>query len=136
MMIANVLIPLDGSSLAERALPYAAGLAGAAKARLRLVHVETDLPSAFHPRADVAVLARLEHLAHQLRAQDIQATASALTGHPLAETILAAAGAPPADLIVMSTHGHTGLAAALLGSVAYDILRRTHTPALAVPVRS
>jgi nucleotide-binding universal stress UspA family protein len=40
------------------------------------------------------------------------------------------------DLIVMSTHGHTGLAAALLGSVAYDILRRTHTPALACPVRS
>ena len=40
------------------------------------------------------------------------------------------------ELIVMSTHGHTGLAAALLGSVAYDILRRTHTPALAVPVRS
>jgi nucleotide-binding universal stress UspA family protein len=39
------------------------------------------------------------------------------------------------DLIVMSTHGHTGLAAALLGSVAYNVLRRTHTPALACPIR-
>ena len=39
------------------------------------------------------------------------------------------------DLIVMSSHGHTGLAAALLGSVAYNVLRRTHTPALVSPVR-
>ncbi len=39
------------------------------------------------------------------------------------------------DLIVLSTHGHTGLAAALLGSVAYNVLRRTHTPTLACPVR-
>ncbi len=37
------------------------------------------------------------------------------------------------DLIVMSTHGHTGLAAALLGSVAYGVLRRTHTPTLVCP---
>ncbi|MEO6708462.1 MAG: universal stress protein [Planctomycetota bacterium] len=40
------------------------------------------------------------------------------------------------DLIVMSTHGHTGLAAALLGSVAYNVLRRAHTPVLACPTRS
>jgi nucleotide-binding universal stress UspA family protein len=39
------------------------------------------------------------------------------------------------DLIVLSTHGHTGIAAALLGSVAYDILRRTEIPALACPIR-
>ncbi len=37
------------------------------------------------------------------------------------------------DLIVMATHGHTGLAAALLGSVTYDVLRRAHTPVLACP---
>ena len=39
------------------------------------------------------------------------------------------------DLIALSTHGHTGLAAALLGSVAYDILRRVRVPALACPIR-
>ena len=40
------------------------------------------------------------------------------------------------DLIVMSTHGHSGLAAAILGSVAYSVLRRVHTPTLACPVRT
>lgn len=40
------------------------------------------------------------------------------------------------DLIVLSTHGHTGLAATLLGSVAYHVLRRTHTPTLALPARA
>jgi len=40
------------------------------------------------------------------------------------------------DLIVLSTHGHTGLAAALLGSVAYNVLRRARTPVLACPVRA
>lgn len=39
------------------------------------------------------------------------------------------------DLIVLSTHGHTGLAAALLGSVAYNVLRNARTPVLACPVR-
>jgi nucleotide-binding universal stress UspA family protein len=40
------------------------------------------------------------------------------------------------DLIVMSTHGHTGLAAALLGSVTYNVLRSTRTPVLACPIRT
>ena len=40
------------------------------------------------------------------------------------------------DLIVMSTHGHTGLSAALLGSVAYNVMRRAHTPILACPARA
>jgi nucleotide-binding universal stress UspA family protein len=39
------------------------------------------------------------------------------------------------DLMVLSTHGHTGLAAALLGSVAYNVLRRTRIPSLACPIR-
>jgi len=136
MMIANVLIPLDGSALAERALPYAAGLAGAAKARLRLLHVIPPTPPPFHPRAEGNITARLDLLARQLRARDVQATASTLTSYAPADAILAAASDPPADLIVMSTHGRGGIGRWLYGSVADRILRRSDVPVLLVPAAS
>ena len=136
MMIANILVPLDGSALAERALPYAAGLAGAARARLRLLHVMPTLPSAIHPRAAGDMVARLDLLARQLRARDIQATASTITGHAPADAILTSANDPPADLIVMSTHGRSGIGRWLYGSVADRILCLSDVPVLLVPATS
>lgn len=136
MMIANVLILLDGSALAERALPYAAGLVGAAKARLRLLHVMRPTPPPFHPHAEGNIVARLDLLARQLRRQDVQATASTLTSYAPADAILAAASDPPADLIVMSTHGRGGIGRWLYGSVADRILRQADVPVLLVPAAS
>lgn len=135
-MIANILIPLDGSVLAERALPYAAGLAGASHARLRLLHVMPARPSPFHPQAEGDIAARLDLLARQLRGQDIQATASTITGRAPADAILASANDPPADLIVMSTHGRSGIGRWLYGSVTDRILRLSDVPVLLVPTTS
>lgn len=132
-MIANILTPLDGSPLAERALPYAAALAGAAKAHLRLLHVMPIIPAVTRPWAEVDVAARLEHLAHNLRAKDIQATARTITGHPAAVAILEAAADPPADLIIMSTHGRSGIGRWLYGSVADRVLQQSEVPVLLVP---
>jgi nucleotide-binding universal stress UspA family protein len=54
-------------------------------------------------------------------------------GWSIPEQILAAADRLEADLIVMGTHGRTGLRRALMGSVAEEVLRRSHRPVLVVP---
>ncbi|MGE3273055.1 MAG: universal stress protein [Chloroflexota bacterium] len=133
-MIANILVPLDGSLLSERALPYAAALARAAGARLRLTHVMPHPPVPAHARKELDVATRLEYLARDLRAQDIQATARTIADYPPATAVIDAAAAdPPADLIVMSTHGHGGIGRWLYGSVADQILSGSTIPVLLVP---
>jgi nucleotide-binding universal stress UspA family protein len=132
-MIANIMVPLDGSQLAERALPYAARLAKAAQAHLHLFHVMPDIPPPVHAWAELDVAARLETLATQLRGQGIQATARTVVGRRPATTILSNAADPPADLIVMSTHGMSGIGRWLYGSVADEILAKSDLPVLLVP---
>lgn len=131
-MIANILVPLDGSALAERALPYAATLAKTSNARLCLYHVASDVSSPSDVRAELDTAARLEQLAAQLRAQSVQATARTASVNPAATSILGAASDPPADLIVMSTHGHGGLGRWLYGSVADQVLSQANVPVLLV----
>jgi nucleotide-binding universal stress UspA family protein len=131
-MIANILVPLDGSALAERALPYATALAKTANARLRLYHVTTDVGSPADIRAELDVEAHLDQIASQLRANGVQATTASTPAYQTAEAILNAACDPPADLIVMSTHGHSGLGRWLYGSVADQVLGQTDVPVLLV----
>lgn len=135
-MIANVLVPLDGSQLAERAIPYAATLARAAQARLRLLHVMPDTPAAAASGKELDVAARLEMLAGQLRARDVQATAHTVTGESPATAIVHAASDPPADVVVMSTHGRSGIGRWLYGSVAEAVLQQLDVPVLLIPASS
>jgi nucleotide-binding universal stress UspA family protein len=131
-MIANILVPLDGSALAERALPYATALARRANARLRLYHVTTDVGSPADIRAELDIEARTDQIASQLREQGVQATAISAPAYPTAEAILGAAIDPPVDLIVMSTHGRGGLGRWLYGSVADEVLSQADVPVLLV----
>jgi nucleotide-binding universal stress UspA family protein len=131
-MIANILVPLDGSALSERALPYATALARRANARLRLYHVTTDIGSPADIRAELDIEARTDEIASQLRAQGIQATAVSAPVYLTVQAILSAATNPPADLIVMSTHGRGGLGRWLYGSVADEVLSQADVPVLLV----
>lgn len=132
-MFANILVPLDGSSLSERALPYAARLAKGAGAHLRLLHVQPKELDSKHPWIEADVGARIEDLAGRLRAQGVQATARTIAAEPPVDGILAGADEPPADLIVMSTHGRSGIGRWLYGSVADAILRRSIVPVMLIP---
>ncbi len=134
-MLERILVPLDGSELAERILERLRPLLRRKDAEVilaRAIDVETSLA-----RTDTSrPLARLraeaeEHLQGvrlRLAAQGIRARWTVCEGPP-EEAILEAA-AREADLIALSTHGRTGLARFVFGSVAEKILRASSVPVL------
>jgi nucleotide-binding universal stress UspA family protein len=137
-MLRTLLVPLDGSVLAEQALPYASGLACAAGARLLLVRAtlahpvagvdEADARAATVERAEVELGGVAERLKHEgLAVEPVVYYAEA------ADAILEAARERQADLIVMSTLGRTGLGRWIYGSVANRVLQRAEVPLLLVP---
>lgn len=134
----TILLPLDGSELAERAVPAAAALArnfGATIQLLQAVPTRPTLSLISDPIGvdwvqapdEAAVQAHLEWLAAPLRESGLDVTTKATAGEPGTE-ILTAATSQSADLIVMSTHGRSGLSRAMLGSVATHVLKSATVP--------
>lgn len=141
-MLSRLLVPLDGSSLAEQALPMARTLAQATGAQLILLQVidpdQPHLEVAGAGPVDVRQEQRaVEELAHQylgrlaqsLRAAGLNVSISIMRGH-IAEQIIRAAH--ELDLIVMATHGRGGLRRLVFGSVADQVLRTASVPVLVV----
>jgi nucleotide-binding universal stress UspA family protein len=134
MKISTILIPLDGSALAEAALVPAVDLARDYQAKLVLVRAAEahGFPMADPTAAQVdAVRAAEEYLpgVHaRLTAAGLADVETAVWYGPPAEAIVEAARYRVADLIVMSSHGRTGLGRLVLGSVAESVLRGTETP--------
>lgn len=128
-MIKTILVPLDGSPLAERALPYATALARAAKARLVPMHARSELVIADEPPYDVVAVAE------KLRAAGIEAKPAIypLYHEPIGPAIVSTARERQADLIVMSTQGRSGLGRWFYGSVADQVLRQAEVPVMLVP---
>jgi nucleotide-binding universal stress UspA family protein len=147
----TLLVPLDGSSLAEQALTQAVTLATRAGAALLLVAAVPEPDTAVgrpgketQPRnraaaARVAEATRLEgylaRTAAHLRAQGVGAGTSLPAG-PAAEAILHAAETGGADLIVMASHGRSGLARLWLGSVAARVVQGATRPVLLIRARA
>ena len=138
--IRHILVPLDGSDLAEKALAPAVGLAQATGARLTLAHVislRTILGPRIVPLAQDQLepgldgaLAYLESVADTLREEALHVSTHAAQGHAPASSIAAIAKELEADLIAMATHGYSGVRRALLGSVADKLLRESSLPML------
>ena len=144
----RVVVPLDGSELAERALPHAITLARATGAPIHLLRVVDILPltqlSAVGPGGDpAAVFAELEIVqAEEGSATDyLEALRCQLTDRGLAAMTevrpdLVVAGLLAAlrseDLLVMTTHGRTGLERLFFGSVAEAMIRHSPAPVLLV----
>ena len=137
-MLQTILVPLDGSAFAERALPYAEALALWAEARLllmRAVHLRS-LPGwhrdAADRRAVEAAAQYLDQVAEGLRTSGLEVETAVLHGEAAA-AILDEVRIAAADLVVMSTHGHGGLGRWLHGGVADQLLRQATVPVLLVP---
>lgn len=133
-MYEKIVIPLDGSELAERALDYVTGLAVTSPAQVTLLHVCTsDQSESGSSRFWVYLL---EHAAQVLRSRLEEATSEGSTvdsmvlfGHP-AEEILAYAEKNKVSLIAMTTHGRSGVRRWAMGSVAARVARHSTVPVL------
>ena len=140
-MYKRIMVPLDGTTFAEQALPYAISIAKRSKCGLELVLVELPTPSVAHDfrflePLEAAERNYLDLVAQQVRDAGLADVATALLeGQPAArlEQHRVAVGA---DLTVMSTHGRGPVARAWLGSVADRFARTTGAPVLMVrPLR-
>src|SRR5581483_8312860 len=135
MMFRTILVPLDGSAAAERALPVAATLAGRGGARLLLVQVADALVLAGEDPSEAEALAVAEareylaRVAERIAGQGVAVETAAPFGPP-AEEILAESRLRAADLVVLTTHGHTGPGRSLYGGVAEAVLAHSPVPVL------
>ncbi|MBL8093842.1 MAG: universal stress protein [Anaerolineales bacterium] len=149
-MLGTILVPLDGSEFAERALPIARSLAERFSASLVLIRavmperlggITTLTAKHFETyeqeiRTDQALADRyLEHVAQRLTSKGVQVRTRAVVGSA-AGVICSIAQSDPVDLIVMSTHGRTGAQRLIYGSVVDAVLRAAHVPVMLVPARS
>jgi nucleotide-binding universal stress UspA family protein len=134
MKISRMLIPLDGSALAEAAIDAALDLRGGAPSTLILLRAAEahTLPGADPTEEQVAVVREAEtYLAAVSDRLAKRGGGNVETGvwyGPAAAAIIEAAKLKKADLIVMSTHGRSGLGRLIVGSVAESVLRGTTTP--------
>lgn len=136
MAVKNILVPTDFSGTSEAALHYAAEIALTLGARLYLMHVpgrtgehfEANFP---HGQFEAAARKGLSSFLTTDAIDRLRPEYVVRVGTP-AEEIVRYADLCDADLIIMGTHGRTGLAHALMGSVAEQVLRVAPCPVLLV----
>ncbi len=147
-MIHRVLVPLDGSQLAEKALPVARQVVQAGGEMILLtvshdavplINLDPDAPAASEdavyvqsavPRAQEY----LEHMSKNLRLNGYQVSIEVVGGEP-ADAIIYVAEQRRVDMIIMSTHGRSGLSRVLFGSITLRVLEIASMPVLVVPNR-
>lgn len=138
-MFKHILVPLDGSHLAEAALPFVFSLAKSFESTVTLIHIiEKNAPPAIHGD---------RHLTNKQDAVDYLANiqsqysdeAVAVDAHvheeivsDISQSIVDHAGEMEPDLIVMCTHGETGLRDLVIGSMAEQVINRGKTPILLI----
>jgi nucleotide-binding universal stress UspA family protein len=140
--IKRILVPLDGSALAERILAPATALGALTGAALTLLHAMSPEGAGYgmkwpwpQPEArsliqlPEAVQIYLDCVAECLRAQSLVVHTAVMSGQP-ASAILEYAHDQAIDLIALATHGRSGAARILLGSIADKIVRGATTPVL------
>ena len=130
-MFKTSMVPLDGSELAAKAIPYAGAVARASNGRVLLMRALDS----YRQQAEPNAAAQLEEQAAALRADGIAAEAvtSGVAGDDVGRTIVDEAAARGVDLLVLSTHGRTGLGRFIYGSVADRVLRLAKTPVMVIP---
>lgn len=141
LSIRRILVGVDFSETSQEALSVATDLAARLGADLVLLHVY-QIPAFAFPETIVPAppetidrlieesARHLEGLADRPRAAGVRTTTELVAGAPFVE--LVARAHRGIDLVVLGTHGRTGLRHALLGSVAEKVLRRSPVPVLTV----
>jgi universal stress protein A len=143
--LSRIVCPTDFSPTSSRAVDYAATMAESFDAELVLLHV---IPKMDYPLRSFGMASSLQHIQEELdtRAlesleQRMEALRASLPNVKMRvvvkhgdahEATLKCAADESADMIVMGTHGHTGITHALLGSTAEKVVRLSTVPVLTV----
>lgn len=144
-MYKKILVPLDGSKLAEKILPHVTALAKPMGAEVTLVTVvqltlgagaskleAVPEAAAEHKKALMGeALVYLEKVQRDLKGKGVTAHARALEGD-VASAIIAFAEQKGFDLVAMATHGRSGLDRFVMGSIAEKVVRSTSKPVLLI----
>ena len=144
-MFSKILVPLDGSSLSEKALDPAVEMAGKEDTEIILLEAVQDslaaVPEARYLvppkeiyRSAVVSMKYLREIAARMRTEGVRVRWHVLEGDPTS-AILSYAHHEDVDVIVMSTHGRSGLTRMVMGSVAAKVSITTHRPVVLVKAR-
>ncbi|MBV8339857.1 MAG: universal stress protein [Candidatus Eremiobacteraeota bacterium] len=141
-MFTSILTPVDGSPPSDAAVKLAIAMAKAYKAKLLFLHA-VAIPLPVH---DAGGFAREQIVQEeQTRGEELLGEAmklakdagvaaqTQLVGGSVSEAVLTAADEHGCDVIVMGTHGRTGIARAVLGSKTADVIARSPLPVLVAP---
>lgn len=141
-MYKKILVPLDGSELAKKAFGEAEKLANCFGAEIILFEVVPFMPIYGSPELVTPLIVDekqkeaaeryLANLAEELKKKGLKVTAMVRTGQQVAVEIIDFAKEAAVDLIVMCTHGRSGISRWVLGSVALKVLTRAETPILLI----
>jgi nucleotide-binding universal stress UspA family protein len=139
--IRSIVLALDGSPLAEQAIPFAQAIAQRARAKLKLVLVHEPIllmePGPGYAKLELAMQKAdreyLKSVTARLREQLGKAVSSSvLRGMSVAQTLATYVRELGADLMVITTHGRGGIRRAWLGSVTDQLIRSSEVPILVV----
>jgi len=144
LAIKRILVPIDFSEFSYKSLDYANAFAVQSKAEIVLFHVvplnyvETEVIafdySQIEKQTTASCGARLEKLRQHRVDPSLRVQAHVRVGRPVDEIVKAAKDFD-ADLIIMSTHGYTGIKHAFLGSVTENVVRYAPCPVLTVRLK-
>jgi nucleotide-binding universal stress UspA family protein len=143
MMSGKILVPLDGSKLAEIVLPYAEELASRLGYEIILINVRSPAEVPYHPVLQSYLESMVERIKRNIEdslaknkgktttVASVVVGSGILVGHP-AKGIVEYADKEGVTLIVMATHGHTGVKRWALGSVADKVVRASKQPVMLI----
>ncbi len=142
-MYSKVIVPLDGSDLAEQALPYAELVAASLSVPVELVQAYDIMPANVLSTRREQVVAQLQTGAQALAEASLAPVRQRLSGlgveanpvinrGPAADVIVTQAGTDPGALVVMCTHGRGGISRWVMGSVTDKVLHTVPNPMLIV----
>ncbi len=142
-MIKRILVPLDGSELAEHAIPVAARIARASQASilfLRVVNTVTEFLGMYMTESSVLmqetfeedIVSATRYLAKITMSKELTGIATdvgVFTGTPALQ-IIDVARTQHIDMIVMCSHGETGIKRWMIGNIAHKVIRHSSVPTL------
>ena len=142
--IKNILFATDFSEISEAALPYVTALSLRYGSTIQVAHVLPEVTFLRPGAPDPAVIGSIYEDAHSLAQEKIQRLSDRLVGFPhstyvrhgrVFDVVRELIGEQEIDLIVLGTHGRTGLGKLVLGSIAEEIFRQAPCPVFTVGPR-